>query len=240
MIGTLKEAAATISSDSGELSAISDEVSRGAAEQAASAEQVSSAMEQMTENIKNNAANASLTEKAALKSAGNAGEGGKAVGETVTAMKQIAEKIIIIEEIARQTNLLALNAAIEAARAGDHGKGFAVVASEVRKLAERSQAAAAEIGTLSLTSVGISEHAGEMLKMMVPEIQKTAELVREITAASREQDGDTERINKAIHQLDRVIKQNASASEQMSQTSDKLSTQALSLQETIGFFKTER
>jgi methyl-accepting chemotaxis protein len=152
-------------------------------------------------------------------------------------MKEIATKISIIEEIARQTNLLALNAAIEAARAGEHGKGFAVVASEVRKLAERSQAAAGEIGTLSTRSVQVAETAGEMLTKMVPDIQKTAELVQEISAASREQDTGTEQINKAIQQLDQVIQQNASASEEMASTSEELSGQAEQLKATISFFR---
>jgi methyl-accepting chemotaxis protein len=172
-----------------------------------------------------------------VKSAQDALEGGKAVSETVTAMKDIAGKISIIEEIARQTNLLALNAAIEAARAGEHGKGFAVVASEVRKLAERSQKAAAEISELSATSVEVAERAGELLTRMVPDIQKTAELVQEISAASREQDTGAEQINKAIQQLDQVIQQNAGAAEEMSSTAEELASQAEQLQGTIAFFK---
>ncbi len=159
--------------------------------------------------------------------------------ETVNAMKDIAGKISIIEEIARQTNLLALNAAIEAARAGEHGKGFAVVASEVRKLAERSQKAAAEISELSSNSVEVAEKAGELLARMVPDIQKTAELVQEISAASREQDTGAEQINKAIQQLDQVIQQNASSSEEMSSTAEELASQAEQLQDSIGFFKVD-
>ena len=160
----------------------------------------------------------------------------KRLSETVAAMKEIATKISIIEEIARQTNLLALNAAIEAARAGEHGKGFAVVASEVRKLAERSQSAAGEISSLSTRSVAIAEQAGDMLTKMVPDIQRTAELVQEITASSKEQDSGAEQINKAIQQLDQVIQQNASASEEMASTSEELSSQAEQLQHSISFF----
>ena len=194
-------------------------------------------MEEMVSNIKQNADNAQQTEKIALKAAQDAREGGKAVTETVSAMKEIANKISIIEEIARQTNLLALNAAIEAARAGEHGKGFAVVATEVRKLAERSQTAAGEINKLSASSVEVAEKAGEMLTRIVPDIQKTAELVSEINAASNEQNSGAEQINKAIQQLDKVIQQNASATEQMASTSEELSTQAEQLQETIGFLR---
>jgi len=196
-------------------------------------------MEQVVSNIKQNADNAQQTEKIALKAAQDAKEGGKAVTETVFAMKEIANKISIIEEIARQTNLLALNAAIEAARAGEHGKGFAVVATEVRKLAERSQTAAGEINKLSGSSVEVAEKAGEMLTRIVPDIQRTAELVSEINAASNEQNSGAEQINKAIQQLDKVIQQNASATEQMASTSEELSSQAEQLQDTIEFFKVE-
>jgi methyl-accepting chemotaxis protein len=194
-------------------------------------------MEQMASNIKQNADNAQQTEKIALKAAQDAREGGKAVAETVGAMKEIAAKITIVEEIARQTNLLALNAAIEAARAGEHGKGFAVVASEVRKLAERSQTAAAEISKLSRSSVDVAEKAGEMLGRIVPDIQRTAELVQEINAASNEQNSGAEQINKAIQQLDQVIQQNASATEETASTSEELSSQSEQLLESIGFFK---
>jgi len=194
-------------------------------------------MEEMSSNIKQNADNALQTERIAVKSAEDAKAGGKAVEETVQAMKEIADKISIIEEIARQTNMLALNAAIEAARAGEHGKGFAVVASEVRKLAERSQNAAAEISDLSASSVQVAERAGELLSKMVPDIQRTAELVQEISAASKEQDTGAEQINKAIQQLDQVIQQNASVSEEMASTAEELASQAEQLQVDISYFR---
>jgi methyl-accepting chemotaxis protein len=237
IVADVQTAADNVASGSQELSASSEQMSQGATEQAAAAEEASSSMEQMAANIKQNADNAVQTEKIALKSADDAESGGKAVYETVTAMKQIAQKISIIEEIARQTDLLALNAAIEAARAGEHGKGFAVVASEVRKLAERSQTAAGEISRLSGTSVEVAERAGEMLTRIVPDIQKTAELVQEISAASNEQNTGADQVNKAIQQLDQVIQQNASASEEMASTAEELSGQAEQLQDAIGFFK---
>ena len=235
----IKSAADNVSSGSQQMSTSSQQISQGATEQAASAEEVSSSMEEMVSNIKQNADNAQQTEKIALKAAQDAKEGGKAVVETVSAMKEIANKISIIEEIARQTNLLALNAAIEAARAGEHGKGFAVVATEVRKLAERSQIAAGEINKLSGNSVEVAERAGEMLTKIVPDIQKTAELVSEINAASNEQNSGSEQINKAIQQLDKVIQQNASATEEMASTSEELSNQAEQLMEVLEFFKIE-
>jgi len=233
----VQSASENVASGSEELSASSESLSQGSTEQAASVEEVSSSMEQMTSNIRQNADNAQQTEKIAVQSAADAEKGGSAVTETVKAMKQIAEKISIIEEIARGTNLLALNAAIEAARAGEHGKGFAVVAAEVRKLAERSGEAAAEISELSASSVEVAEQAGEMLTKMVPDIKKTAELVQEIAAASNEQNSGAEQINKAIQQLDQVIQQNASASEEMASTSEELSSQAQQLQATMGFFR---
>jgi len=238
IVGDVKSAADNVASGSQQLSSSSEEMSQGATEQASSVEEVSSSMEQMTSNIRQNADNAHQTEKIAQKSSNDAQEGGVAVSETVKAMREIAGKISIIEEIARQTNLLALNAAIEAARAGEHGKGFAVVASEVRKLAERSQTAAAEISQLSTSSVQISEMAGAMLTRLVPDIQRTAELVQEISGASNEQNSGAEQINKAIQQLDQVIQQNASASEEMASTAEELSSQAEHLQESIAFFKT--
>ena len=236
VVQEVQSAAANVAAGSEELSSSAESMSQGASEQAAAAEEASSSMEQMSSNIRQNADNAIQTEKIAVKSAADAKDGGNAVLQTITAMKEIAGKINIIEEIARQTNLLALNAAIEAARAGEHGKGFAVVASEVRKLAERSQNAAAEISHLSTSSVEVAERAGEMLTKMVPDIQKTAELVQEISASCKEQDTGAEQINKAMQQLDQVIQQNASASEEMASTSEELSSQAEQLQTAIGFF----
>jgi len=236
VVSDVKAAANNVAGGSQQMSSTSEEMSQGATEQAASAEEASSSMEQMAANIKQNSDNAQQTEKISQKAAEDAKEGGSAVTETVTAMKEIAEKISIIEEIARQTDLLALNAAIEAARAGEHGKGFAVVASEVRKLAERSQTAAGEISRLSGSSVEVAEKAGEMLNRMVPDIQKTAELVQEISAAGNEQNTGAEQINKALQQLDQVIQQNASASEEMASTAEELSSQAEQLQSAIAFF----
>ncbi|MCM2264109.1 MAG: methyl-accepting chemotaxis protein [Desulfuromonadales bacterium] len=236
VIGQVRGAIENVSSGSQAMSASSEEMSQGASEQAAAAEEASSSIEQMTANIRQNADNAVQTEKIAIQSAKDAAEGGKSVADTVKAMKEIAAKINIIEEIARQTNLLALNAAIEAARAGEHGRGFAVVAAEVRKLAERSQKAAGEINELSTSSVAVAELAGRMLTAIVPNIQKTAELVQEIAAASREQDAGAEQISKSIQQLDSVIQQNASASEEMASTAEELSGQAEQLAEMIGFF----
>ncbi len=234
----IRTIAGEVASASQAISSASVQVSNGASAQAASAEEASSSMEEMGSNIKQNADNAQQTDKIATKSAKDARESGKCVLEAVAAMKEIASKISIIEEIARQTNLLALNAAIEAARAGEHGKGFAVVAAEVRKLAERSQKAAGEINQLSGTTVKVSERAGEMLDKLVPDIQKTAELVQEITAASKEQDAGAEQINKALQQLEKVIQQNASAAEEMASTTEQLTGQSDQLVSALGFFRT--
>lgn len=236
-IADVKSAADNVASGSSELSASSEQMSQGASEQASSVEEVSSSMEEMVSNIRQNADNAQQTEKIALKAALDAKDGADVVFRTISAMKDISEKTKIIEEIARQTNLLALNAAIEAARAGEHGKGFAVVASEVRKLAERSQAAAGEIGLLSFSSVQVAERAGEMLEKLVPDIQKTAELVQEINGASVEQNSGAEQINKAIQQLDQVVQHNAGVAEEMSSTAEELSAQAEHLQSSVEFFK---
>jgi methyl-accepting chemotaxis protein len=233
-------AAQNVSAGSQELSASAEQLSQGATEQASSAEEASSSMEEMAANVKQNADNASQTEKIAAQSAKDAEASGAAVGRAVEAMQTIAEKITIVQEIARQTDLLALNAAVEAARAGEHGKGFAVVASEVRKLAERSQAAAAEIGTLSTDTVKVAQEAGSMLAKLVPDIKKTAELVEEITSACREQDVGSSQINQAIQQLDKVGQQNASASEQVSSTSEELASQAEQLQSTIAYFRIDQ
>lgn len=230
-------AAQNVSAGSQELSASAEQLSQGATEQASSAEEASSSMEEMAANVKQSAENASQTEKIAAQSAKDAEASGEAVGRAVEAMQTIAEKITIVQEIARQTDLLALNAAVEAARAGEHGKGFAVVASEVRKLAERSQAAAAEIGALSTETVKVAQEAGAMLFKLVPDIKRTAELVEEITSACREQDVGSSQINQAIQQLDKVGQQNASASEQVSSTSEELASQAEQLQSTIAYFK---
>jgi methyl-accepting chemotaxis protein len=237
VMSNIQSASNQVMIGSQEISASAEELSQGSTEQSAAVEEVSSSMEQMAANIKQNSDNAQQTERIAMKAAEDGRDGGKSVSETVLAMKEIAGKISIIEEIARQTNLLALNAAIEAARAGEHGKGFAVVASEVRKLAERSQTAAGEINKLSASSVRIAEKAGEMLTRMVPDIQRNADLVQEIAAASNEQSAGAGQINKAVQQLDQVIQQNAAASEEMASTSVELLTQAEQLQNTIAFFK---
>ncbi|HUB79978.1 MAG TPA: methyl-accepting chemotaxis protein [Bryobacteraceae bacterium] len=236
-VGDIATASANVASGSEQLSSTAQQLSQGATEQASAAEETTSAMEQMSASVQQNADNARQTDKIASKSSEDTRTGGDAVTHTVRAMKEVAEKINIIEEIARKTDLLALNAAVEAARAGEHGKGFAVVASEVRKLAERSQTAAAEISRLTAEGVKTADGAGHLLVKLVPDIQKTAELVREIAAASAEQSTGAEQVNKAILQLDQVIQQNAAAAEQMASTAEELSSQAGVLQSAIAFFK---
>lgn len=237
VVGEISAASRNVAGGSQQMSSSAEEMSQGATEQASNSEEVSSSMEEMESNIRQNADNAQETEKIAQKAATDAEQGGEAVRRTVDAMKNIAEKISIIEEIARNTNLLALNAAIEAARAGEHGKGFAVVAGEVRKLAERSQQAASEISEVSSSSVEVAESAGNVLDTLVPDIKKTAELVQEINASSDEQRSGSQQISKAIAELDQVTQQNASQSEEMSSMAQELSSQADQLESTISFFK---
>ncbi len=244
MVGRLKEIAThirdgadNVAFGSQAMSSSSAQMSQGATEQAAAAEEASSSMEEMLANIQQNANNAMETEKIAIQAAEDAQTGGKAVFEAVQAMQTIAQKIVIVEEIARQTHMLSLNATIEAARAQEHGKGFGVVAAEVRELAERSRNAATEINQLASSSVAIAERAGDMLNRIVPGIQKTAELVQEISASSKEQNTGANQINNAIQQLDQVIQQNSAASEEMSSTAEELAAQAQQLQSTVAFFK---
>ncbi len=240
IVGKVADVAEYISSGSNHVSESSQMLSSGAAEQAASAEEVASSMEEMSSNISQNADNSSQTERIAIKAAEDARESGRIVKEAVDAMNLIATKITIIEEISRNTNLLALNAAIEAARAGEHGKGFAVVASEVRKLAEQSQKAAGEITELAARTVELSQGSGEKLSMLVPDIEKTAHLVEEISAASSEQQGGVNQISQAINQLDETIQSNASSSEELASTSQQLAAQAEQLKLTIQYFKLSR
>ncbi|WP_158826849.1 HAMP domain-containing methyl-accepting chemotaxis protein [Mucilaginibacter lacusdianchii] len=235
LVAYVQTASDNISAASAEMSASAQQMSEGATEQAASAEQVSSAMEEIVAGIQQNTDNARVTEKIALEAASHIVEGSKAVNHTVQSMKDIAERISIIGDIARQTNLLALNAAVEAARAGDYGRGFAVVAAEVRKLAERSQVAALEINNLSRSGVAIAEKSGHLLETIVPEIQKTARLVQEISLSSIEQNSGAAEVNNALQQLNQVIQQNAATSEEMAASSEELASQADQLRDVINF-----
>ena len=239
VIGDVRVAAAQVTAGSQELSSSSQQVSQGASEQAASVEEISSSMEELASTVAQTADHARQTAAISNKAAADAVDGGKAVAETVAAMQLIANKIELIEEIARQTNLLALNAAIEAARAGEHGKGFAVVAAEVRKLAERSQVSAQEIKGVAGSSVETASNAGRLINDIVPQIQKTAELVHEIDAASNEQARGIDENARAIQQFDQVIQANSAAAEEMASTSEELTAQAAHLQESVDFFKVE-
>ncbi len=234
----VKATANNVASGSQAMSSGAEEMSQGATEQAAATEQASSSMEEMAANIRQNTDNAQRTEKIAVQAAEDARESGQAVVEAVIAMQEIAQKIAVIEDITRQTRMLSLNATIEAARAQEHGKGFAVVAAEVRVLSERSQAAATEITELVSASVAVADKAGEMLKTLVPDIQKTAELVQEISAASKEQNTGAGQINQAIQQLDQVTQQNSATSEELAVTAEELASQAERLQSTVAFFNT--
>jgi len=239
VVGEVRASAEALSSASEEVSATAQSMSQGASEQAASVEETSASVEQMTASITQNGENAKVTDGMAGQTARQAGEGGEAVEQTVAAMKGIAKRIGIIDDIAYQTNLLALNAAIEAARAGEHGKGFAVVAGEVRKLAERSQVAAQEIGELAGSSVAVAEKAGKLLVEIVPAIQKTSQLVQEIAAASQEQSSSVGQINTSMTQLNQITQQNASSSEELAATAEEMSSQAENLQQQMAFFKIE-
>ncbi|GAA5168969.1 HAMP domain-containing methyl-accepting chemotaxis protein [Viridibacterium curvum] len=238
VVAEVNTSAEALASASEQVNATAQNLSQAASEQAAGAEETSSAIEEMTSSIAQNTENAKITDGMATKSSEEAAEGGEAVKATVVAMKQIAQKIGIIDDIAYQTNLLALNAAIEAARAGEHGKGFAVVAAEVRKLAERSQVAAQEISTVAESSVELAERAGTLLDQIVPNIRKTSDLVQEITAASEEQSTGVSQINTAVSQLSQTTQQNAASSEELAATAEEMSGHAEGLQRAIGFFTT--
>jgi methyl-accepting chemotaxis protein len=238
IISSIRLASLNIATASSQMNSSAQQMSEGATEQASSVEEISSSMEEMAANIQQNTNNSKQTEKIARNAAKDVTESNEAVGKTVHSMKTIANKISIIGEISRQTNLLALNAAVEAARAGEHGKGFAVVAAEVRKLAERSQLAATEINEVSSLSVDIAQKSGELLNSVVPNIQKTSDLVQEISASSLEQNSGAEQVNNAIQQLNQVVQENAATAEEMAAGAEELSTQAESLKEIISFFKT--
>jgi methyl-accepting chemotaxis protein len=240
VIGQVRVAAGALASASGQVSATSQQLSQGTGTQAASVEETTSSLEEMSASIGQNAENSRQTERLAGEGARNADEGGQAVTETVVAMRSIAEKVSIIEEIAYQTNLLALNAAIEAARAGDHGRGFAVVATEVRKLAERAQRSAKEIGELAGSSVQVAERSGKLITELVPAIRRTADLVREVASASQEQAAGIGQVSRAMDAVDQVTQRNASAAEELSSTAEEMSAQAEALQGLMAFFRLGR
>jgi methyl-accepting chemotaxis protein len=239
IVDEVRNGATTLASAAAQVSASASSLSQGSSEQAASVEETTASLEEMSASINQNAENSRQMEQMSTKGAKDAEESGQAVKDTVSAMVSIAERISIIEEIAYQTNLLALNAAIEAARAGEHGRGFAVVATEVRKLAERSQAAAKEIAGQAGESVKVAERSGELLETLVPSIRKTADLVQEVTAASREQASGVNQINKAMSQVDQVTQRNASSVEELSSAAEEMSSQAEGIQQLMGFFKVE-
>jgi methyl-accepting chemotaxis protein len=236
-ISSVRSAAEALGSASSELSATAQTLSGAASTQASSVEKTSASVEEMNASISQNTENSKVTDSMASKASKEANQGGEAVKETVIAMKQIANKIGIIDDIAYQTNLLALNAAIEAARAGEHGKGFAVVATHVRKLAERSQVAAQEIGELASTSVDMAERAGKLLDEIVPSISKTSDLVQEITAASMEQSVGVNQINDAMDKLNQITQQNASAAEELASTAEEINGEAEELSQLMTFFR---
>jgi methyl-accepting chemotaxis protein len=239
---TIKEirvGATALSAAAGQVSSTSQALSQGTSEQASSVEETTASLEEMSASITQNAENGKQTEQMASKGAREAEEGSKAVVETIMAMRTIADKIGIIEEIAYQTNLLALNAAIEAARAGTHGKGFAVVASEVRKLAEKSRGAAKDISNLASSSTSVAERSGQVLRDLVPSISKTADLVQEVAAASAEQSLGVVQINKAMGLVDQVTQRNASAAEELASTAEEMASQAEALQSLVSSFRVE-